>query len=365
MQEFPVSLFQGSDTSRQFFAILLILMMLAPTISFAGSIQPSSPPLGRSAQQDPPQVAVKSCINGTSSLKPAALRIAFVAPTFTLTPYANFKQSFYAFYIKYMHSDYYRITADLNWLRTRVVTLGNWSSPALNDEQPLHRFLTSDVASKCGLIMGQNLNMIDDVGVHQGVLFVGSVRQYDVLILGHEEYATRAEYNQFKHFVASGGRIVMMSGNTFWVEVNFTKSTGIETFVAGHGFEFNGAYAWKSTYEPFDKESVGWFGSAFALGTPRLHGAIVNNVSHIGQAIKSLFHNDLVFTNYTYPHNEVNYLGNFTNTQVIARFYVVYASGDSNFKMPLLPVDSYAHRYIKGEVVCLCVFGENLISRDP
>ncbi|HEV2138509.1 MAG TPA: hypothetical protein VGR53_06675, partial [Nitrososphaerales archaeon] len=47
------------------------------------------------------------------------------------------------------------------------------------------------------------------------------------------------------------------------------------------------------------------------------------------------------------------------------RFYVVYASGDSNFKMPLLPVDSYAHRYIKGEVVCLCVFGENLISRDP
>ncbi|HEY6282505.1 MAG TPA: hypothetical protein VIW22_01110, partial [Nitrososphaerales archaeon] len=34
------------------------------------------------------------------------------------------------------------------------------------------------------------------------------------------------------------------------------------------------------------------------------------------------------------------------------------------FKMPTIPIESYAHRYISGEVDCLCVFGENLIAHD-
>lgn len=341
----------------------MILLILAPVASVVGIVETSNlSPQNQTSQADPGVAAVQSCINGSHSLGPTSSRLAFVIPTFTLTPYASFRHSFYEFYVKYNHADTL-IRTGLNLLRTHVV--GNWSSPAVNDEKSLYTFLTSKVASSCGLVMGQNLKTIDDLQVHDGGLFAGNTRQYDVLILGHEEYVTRAEYNQFKHFVASGGRIVEMSGNTFWAEVNYTKSTGIETFVAGHGFVFNGVYAWRSTYQPFDKESIGWLGSAFAPGTPRLHGSILNRASHIGEALRSLFHSDFAFTNYTYPHNEVNYVGNFTNTQIIASFFLAHASnGSSSTKMPLLPVDSYAHRYIRGEVVCLCVFGENLILHD-
>ncbi|HEV2226161.1 MAG TPA: N,N-dimethylformamidase beta subunit family domain-containing protein [Nitrososphaerales archaeon] len=360
---FSSSPFHGIDKPRQLVALVLIPFVLAPTIALVGMAQMPNPasPIGI-RPTDPLADSAYSCINGTKSLSPTVARVAFVRPTFTLTPYANFRHSFYAFYIKYSHAEG-PITTDLNWLRTPVMS--NWSSPVVNDEKPLYSFLTSQVASRCGLVMGLNLMVIDDVLVHDGGLFVGNTRQYDVLILGHEEYVTRAEYDQFKHFVASGGRIVAMSGNTFWAEVDYSKSTHIETFMAGHGFVFNGVYALRSNFEPFDKESMGWFGSAFALHIPLLQGAILNGTGQIGQAMKKLYHGELAFTHYGYPHNEVNYVGNFTNTQIIAAFYLAPSTkGFAHFTMPYLPVDSYAHKYVKGEVICLCVFGENLISHD-
>ncbi len=254
------------------------------------------------------------------------------------------------------------ITADLDWLRTPVT--GNWSSSQVNDEKPLYVFLSSGTASRCGLAMGGNLKTIDDVGIHNGNLFAGSVRQYDVLILGHEEYVTKQEYHQFKQFVASGGRIVAMSGNTFWAEVAYSKSTGIETFVSGHGFAFKGVYDWRSDSKPFDRESMNWFGSAFAHGMPHLRGAIIKG-GHVGLAMMSVFHKDLAFTGYSYPHSESNYVGNFTNTQLIAAFYHNSpGSGAPHFRMPDLPVDAYEHKYVKGEVICLCIFGENLVGHD-
>jgi hypothetical protein len=342
----------------------MILLMLTPTIALAEISEdtPNPPPHSLLLQVDPRSVAVKSCLNGTGSLAPTSSRMAFVMPIFTLTPYANFRNSFYEFYIRYQHT-LGLITTDLNLLRTHVV--GNWSSAVVNDEKPLYTFLTSPVAARCGLVMGQNLKVISDMGVDDGGLFAGSVRQYDVLILGHEEYSTRAEYNQFKQFVASGGRIVEMSGNTFWAQVNFSKSTGIETFVGGHGLQFDGVRAWKSNYEPFDIASTNWFGSSFANSLPMVHGAIVNGVGLIGQGMKLVSQNDLVFTGYSYPHDEVNYVRNFTNTQIIASFYLDHPTNKAgDFKMPKVPIDSYAHRYVGGEVDCLCVFGENLITHD-
>jgi len=289
--------------------------------------------------------------------------MAFLIPTFTLTPYVNFHHSFYAFYIKYKAAQL-QISTDLDWLRTRVTT--DWSSSELNDEKPLYTFLSSQIASRCGLAMGVNLRNIDDRAVDSGALFRGGSRQYDVLILGHEEYVTRNEYNQLKHFVASGGRMVEMSGNTFWAEVNYTSSTGIETFVAGHGFEFNGAYAWRTNYEPFDAESVGWFGSTFAERADRPRGAVIDGTSGIGLAMKSVFHTNLAFTNYSYLHNEVNYVRNFTDTETIGAFYSYsfVKNGAQHFTMPSRPIDSYVHKYGRGEVVCFCVFGENLIMHD-
>ncbi|MDE1854269.1 MAG: hypothetical protein KGI38_11070 [Thaumarchaeota archaeon] len=306
---------------------------------------------------------IRGCLNGTASLPQIQARVGFLIPTFTLTPYVNFNHSFYAFYMKYHWAQGY-ITKDLEWLKTHVTA--KWSPRELNDEKPLSDFLTSRTASDCGLVLGTDLRMTDDIAVDNGALFAGGARQFDVLILGHEEYVTRNEYDQLRQFVASGGRVVEMSGNTFWGEVNYSRTTQIETFVAGHGFQFDGSRAWATPFEPFDSESAGWFGSTFAVGVWGLRGAGLQTSGEFGAAVAQGIHGSLAFTDYAYPHDEVNYLRNMTGTDVVAKFYTsAYAKGGSeHFVLPFLPVDSYIHRYRLGEVVCLCVFGENIIKTD-
>jgi len=304
---------------------------------------------------------VRRCLDGSTTLLPLPVRVGFLIPTFTLTPYSNFEHSFYAFYDKYRYASG-KITQHLDWLSTRVAT--DWSAPEVNDEKPLYDFLKSGIPSRCGLVLGQNLKFTDDVAVDGGALFVGGVRQYDVLILGHEEYVTRAEYAQLKEFVATGGRLVAMSGNTFWAEVNYSRTTGMETFVIGHGFGFNGAYAWRTTYAPFDSDAAGWFGSTFADRLYNIRGALLATSSGIGSGISTMVHGTVAFKAYTYPHDEVNYLRNMTNTKVIARFYVHADPAKQIYAMPPVPVDAYVHQYGRGQVFCFGVFGQNIIMRD-
>jgi hypothetical protein len=294
---------------------------------------------------------------------PTTARVAYVVPTFTLTPYSNFGHSFYAFYMKYAHASG-RIATDLGLLSTRVSA--NWSAPAINDERPLYDFLSSGTASKCGLTVGQNVRLTDDAGVDGGALFAGGSRQFDVVILGHEEYVTRAEYAQLKQFVAAGGKLVAMAGNTFWGRVNYSRATGMETFVIGHGFGYNGAYAWRTSYEPFDGESAGWFGSSFQEGVYGLRGAVIQTSGETGKAMAKMNHGTMAFTDYSYPHDEVNYLRNLTNTEVLAKFFLYSwpQGGQRYFEMPPVPVDAYVHWYGKGEVFCFGVFGPNIIMRD-
>jgi hypothetical protein len=321
---------------------------------------------------NPPQLAgpdyvqvndVKGCLHGTLSVNPVQTRIVYLIPSFTLTPYNNWLTSFYAFYMKHKYSAG-QITTDLDMLQTKVIA--NATFDQLLSEQSIVQFLQSSAASRCGLVFGKNLGFTTDVKVDAGALFSGPSRNYDVVIIGHEEYVTRAEYNQLKQFVATGGLLIDMSGNSFWGMVNYTRSTGMETFVAGHGFRFNGEYAWRSDYEPFDAASAGWFGSTFYNGIWKIGGALVDTSSADGRALASVIQTREAFTDNTYPHDEVNYLRNFTQTEIIARFYVASFPdhGGLRYDFPILPVDSYSHDYKKGEVVCLCVFGENFILRD-
>jgi hypothetical protein len=337
--------------------MILVLFASSASAAYAGPT-----PAAADFRNDPVK-AVSGCLEGALTIPPGSARTAFLIPTFTLTPYTNFDDSFYAFYAKYKQARGSVVT-DLNWLKTKVTN--EWSHPNHNDEKPLYDFLTSQTAARCGIVEGLNLKMIDDVAVDGGALFAGKERQYDVLILGHEEYVTRAEYNQLKQFVATGGRLVEMSGNSFWAQVNYSRNSGMETFVVGHGFKFDGTKAWKTTYAPFDAESAGWFGSTFGLGVYTIRGAVLEKTGAFAGAMARASHSGTAFTTYSYPHDEVNYLRNFTGTQIVAKFYasVHTLDGKLSFLMPHLPVDAYVHRYGKGEVVCLCVFGEELISHD-
>jgi hypothetical protein len=306
--------------------------------------------------------SIKQCLTGTPATALLPLRVAYVVPTFTLTPYSNFNSSFYAFYLKYQSSSG-PVTTDLKWLQTHVTN--TWSPAKYNNEKPLYDFLASATASNCGLALGKNLSLIDDPAVSEGGLFSGGVAKYDVVILGHEEYVTTNEFNQFQTFVAGGGRIVAICGNTFWGQVSYSPSTGIETFVAGHGFQFNGTAAWKSNLKPFDVESTSWFGSVFAGSGLAVKGAILTGTDSLSLSITRAFHDTSAFTDYSYPHNELNYVSNTSATRIIAKFYVdTSPTNASQVNWPPVPIEAYAHQYVRGQVVDMVIFGQDIILRD-
>ena len=99
---------------------------------------------------------------------------------------------------------------------------------------PLYTFIQSNLTG---------VQVVSDDQVHSGFLFSSGVRRFDSVILGYEEYVTQEEYLQFKHFVASGGNPVVIIGNAFWGQVNFSTATRMESLVVGHGWRFDGKLA--------------------------------------------------------------------------------------------------------------------------
>ena len=316
---------------------------------------------------------IYSCISSDSKLPKFMERVAFIKPVFTMTPYywqLHLQgRSFYEFYARHLTMKYNESirlnSSDLALLNSKVTD--KWSPTGYNLEYPLYEFLQT-TARQCGL----TVDTLTDVDVDNGSLFSSGIPNFDVIVLGHEEYLTAREYSQFKQFVSVGGRIVAVAGNTFWGQVNYSRSTNTETFVAGHGFAFNGTTAWRTNYAPFDKESANWFGSTFAgrgngvVSNPttiKVLGA--NETNGIGWNMSKIF-GDSIFSTYNYGHNEINSIVNFTATQVIVRMEVtIYLDGNiytSNSSLKVtVPVSSYVHQYRRGQVYCLGIYGENLL----
>jgi hypothetical protein len=49
-----------------------------------------------------------------------------------------------------------------------------------------------------------------------GIFFVNGTNKYDILILGHQEYVTKHEYDNLKWFAANGGTMILLDGNVFY-----------------------------------------------------------------------------------------------------------------------------------------------------
>ncbi|QQG49482.1 MAG: hypothetical protein HY247_04065 [archaeon] len=173
-----------------------------------------------------------------------------------------------------------------------------------------------------------DLEVLSDIEVNNGALFSGGHRLFDNLIIGHEEYVTLQEYSQFKEFVRTGGKLIVMGGDTFEVRVNLTR--GVETLVAGHGWNFNGSAAVTSPHlncdadvphacdealvaalRPFQKENGNWVGSSYLQNTGL---------------------------------SEDNSILNFTHTTLLTTYYT----------LPGRVVASYVHGYVQGTVWCFC-----------
>jgi hypothetical protein len=332
-------------SSKAWLLLGLVLIGLVPASSSAAS----------TASQQPSSSLIRTCLNGgpAANLIPSNHTIAIVRPIFTSTPYSQYAYaSFYGFYKKYLHVAG-NITTDLDWLNTSIRSGIGYNS-GWGHSGAFYTFLTSTAAENCGISLGKNLFVVDDIQVDRGALLNpdGSPR-YSAVVIGHEEYVTQAEFDQFRRYVAAGGRLIAMSSNMFYVKITFNPRTSFETFVVGHGYAYNGHSAWHSGFWPFNKSLSGWFGSTYCcFHRLTFSGGAVKAAYPIGQRLLAYFGGMM---GSSYVSHEENAVSNWTQTAVVATF--ANKSG--------LVVASYVHRYGKGAVFCYCIFGEDTINNDP
>ncbi|MFX1273026.1 MAG: hypothetical protein ACFFAX_15190, partial [Promethearchaeota archaeon] len=260
-------------------------------------------------------------------------RIAVVKPIFTDTAYSS---AFYNFYSKYMgYTDY--IDTDLHLLNVTVKDGWGWSAGLSN-------FLTSFKAGIAGLSLGENVELIDEIDVTMGALFENNSRVYDVVILGFTEYVTIEEYNFYKRFVETGGTLIIMDACNFLAEVKYyppasPDEVGYLSLVKGHGWEFNGTYAWKSVYHRWPEENRNWVASNYwKWWTGDHYDYFQSSTSHpISTYLRNNYGQNIISS---YGAHEENRLENFTDSQIIGYWHFIDPDEEPND-----PVVAYQHRY--------------------
>ncbi len=185
--------------------------------------------------------------------------IAIVVPVFTAAAYND------AFYTFYKHFQFAKvgqnITNNLYLLSAKITS-------------PKSRVISAVAASSISLpylvkhlelaVPRINLSVITDADVDSGSIFTNNLNttnRFNILILGHQEYVTQQEYNNFRTFVANGGTMLLLDGNVFYAQVGYDRPTQTITLIKGHGWAYNGRSAWKSVGERWLNETSQWVGS--------------------------------------------------------------------------------------------------------
>jgi hypothetical protein len=257
--------------------------------------------------------------------------IALIKPTFT---YAAYHKAFYRFYFIYASIPHARknITTDLKLLSSRVTNQTSRSSSSLTFtylpgylEKLLPRYRTS---------------VLTDADVDYGYIFFNNgTNRYGTIILGHQEYVTRAEYNNLKHFVANGGTLILLDGNVFYAEVKYNRTSQTITLVKGHGWAFNGKTAWRSIGERWLNETSQWIGSNYLCYSCE--------VTLAGNAFQ-------------YRHHEEQRVTN-PNDQIITNYNASISKKFSKVPTNVL-VAAYTLKYQKGRVLVLGIYSDDLIT---
>ena len=293
----------------------------------------------------------------------SSLRIALVQPILTSTPYSQYGTgSFYAFYAK-EQGVRDNVTTDLNLLSTSVSS-GSGFNQGWGLSYGMYRFFTSQTAENCGLLVGKNVQILTDIDVSQGALFYAQnqTAKFDAVVLPFSEYVMAQEYLAYEDFVAGGGTLVMMA-HSLEYPVTYNATTNFETLVYSHGWAFNGRYAYpiacsSNTYVstcPWAKNNTDWTGSnpcmASCFHTYKFNGSVVNTGSVIGRALSDEF-GSTVFK--SYASHEENSVMNMTGTSIAS----VFVKDSTNL------IAAYTHQFRKGSVVCMGVFGDDIIATD-
>lgn len=257
-------------------------------------------------------------------------RIGFVMPTFTMAAYDNYKDdSFYTFYKKYAGvSENEIVTTDLDLLTAGVP---NVTESYLNARADGLKILADRISSTSNDI---DITFLTDQDVHNG-LILDDINQnnYDVLILGHQEYITNDEYYNFKKFVENGGILILFNSNVFYTEVKYNPMTNEVTLVDGHSWAFDGDKAWRSVLERWMTETREWVGS---------------NFFNCGQGC----HIDFKNNPFSYVQHEEQYITN-PNVKILIDY-----EAQSVYN---ILVAAYELDYGKGKVISFGIFGDDII----
>ena len=169
------------------------------------------------------------------------------------------------------------MTTNLNLLSTNVSS-GYGYNQGWGLSYGTYLFFNSMFAESCGLRLGKNVQVLTDMDVANGALSnpQNHTSRFDVVVLPFSEYVEASEYQAYEDFVAGGGTLVMMA-HSLEYPVTYNATTDVETLVIGHGWAFNGRYAYPvacgATTDascPWAENSTDWVGSTSLLELPPL-----------------------------------------------------------------------------------------------
>ena len=153
------------------------------------------------------------------------VKIALVMPTFTAAAY---DKSFYLFYNKYINvTTGVNVTTDLNLLSSKVT-----KEPSSSASGFAMLYLLGNLK---WISPESHIGFLGDQDIDRGSIFRSNGSNiYDVIILGHQEYVSQKEYENFKQFVSNGGTMIILDGNVFYAEVKYDSNKDTITLVKGH-----------------------------------------------------------------------------------------------------------------------------------
>jgi hypothetical protein len=304
--------------------------------------------------KSPMSSAFKNVIHNALGSKDKITKIAFITPSFTAAAYSN---SFYVFYTRYQNLPPGKnVTTDLNLLTRKVTARKTGSSASSHGMLYLYKNIES-------LIPKSKMDILTDADVDAGAIFAAKngLNKYDILVIGHQEYVTQQEYDNLKHFVSSGGTMIILDGNVFYAEVKYNRNTHTVTLVKGHGWAFNGKSAWKSVSERWREETSQWIGSNYLCF--RCGITFSNNPFGYKQ------HEEQYITN---PHDIIllNYgasmpIHNNNQSQVILAPSRLLVNKNAQVQVDNKHIiATYELRYQKGRVIALGIYADDVITSN-
>ena len=235
-----VQKYYGTDSSKSSDFGTRIMIWSIIVLSFAASLCP--------VYSVSSETAAMSVENGN-------YRVAFVKSTFTGAAYNN---AFYPFYNKYNYiEEGVKVYKNLD-------KLTGYLSDAPANNPDMFKWIDGLVSHTARLLQNSTISVLEDAEINDGKLFKkNGTNAYDVLIFGHEEYATKAMYDNIRKFVARGGVALFLDGNIFYAEVTYDPTDQSVTLKKGHSWAYNGIYATRSVYERWANETSSWIGSNY------------------------------------------------------------------------------------------------------